>query len=344
MYWWQLILFPFALLFALVTRIRNLLYDFQIKKSASFDANVIVVGNLAIGGTGKTPMVDYLVRYFHQKGWKVSTLSRGYGRKTHGFRLATAEDNASTIGDEPFMYKTKYGDQVPVAVGEERDLALAELIGLEPDTHVVILDDAFQHRRLVPSVAMMLTTFEHPFYEDYVLPSGRLREARAGAQRADVVIMTQCSEYMSEADRVRIRFEVGKYTDAKVYFMTTVYEELKPFFGQGDLQRNVVGISGIANPQPFERYLKQNFGVRLTHHYRDHYRYRDSDIRDIVRELNADTSLVTTEKDMVKLRQFQALSKYSCFYLPIRMKFLKDEALFISDMESKLKNYADESN
>ncbi|VXD12092.1 tetraacyldisaccharide 4'-kinase [Marinoscillum sp. 108] len=343
MYWWQVIVFPFALLFDLIIRLRNLLYDHGVKKTVRFDTNVVVVGNLSIGGTGKTPMIDYLVRYFQGQDKKICTLSRGYGRRTYGFRLATIADTPDTIGDEPYMYLQKYHGIVPVAVGAERDLAISELLGHVPDAHAILLDDAFQHRRVTPSVSIVLTTYENPLHRDYLLPAGRLREARRGVQRADIVVVTKCPEYMSEADQVRMRHEIQKYTSAAVYFMTVQYDPLVPVFRNGcELKRNVLGISGMANPEPFENYLHRNYAVKHTYNYRDHYRYKPADVRDILREMDEDTSLITTEKDMVKLKQFQELRDYSCFYLPIRTKFLKDESLFLSNLESKLKNYAQE--
>ncbi|RED93860.1 lipid-A-disaccharide kinase [Marinoscillum furvescens DSM 4134] len=345
MYWWQIILFPFALLFDVITRLRNRLYDRGIRQSTKFDTNVVSIGNLSIGGTGKTPMLNYLIDYFHAKDWKVATLSRGYGRNTRGFRLASTEDNADSIGDEPFMYYTRYKGVVPVAVGEERDLALSELYLHEPDTHVVLLDDAFQHRRLLPSASIMLTTYQHPFMTDFLLPAGRLREARSGARRADIIIVTKCPENISGAEQVKYREQIRSYSDAEVFFMTTVYHQPKPMFENDiPLKRNVVGISGLAHSGSFERHLQKHFGVKLTHHYRDHYRYKNQDVKDIIQELDDDTSLVTTEKDMVKLRHFDALQRFSCFYIPIEMKFIKDEALFLSTMESKLKNYVDDPN
>lgn len=337
MHWWQLLLYPFSILFDLITRFRNKLYDLGISKTIQFDANVVVVGNLAIGGTGKTPMIDYLINYFHQKELKVSTLSRGYGRKTTGFRLATQKDTPDSIGDEPYMYLDKYQGQVPVAVCAIRDLAISELLGHEPETHAILMDDAMQHRRVMPSVTIMLTTFSRLFCVDHVLPSGWLRESRWGADRAQIIIVTKCPMFLSESDQVKISYEISTYSKAQVFFATVEYLPLKPIFNDSNtINRKVIGISGMANPAPFETYLKENYEVKLTYNYRDHYRYQAEDIRHIIRELDQDTSLITTEKDMVKLKQFEDLKVFSCYYLPIRMKFLKDESLFLSKLESYL--------
>jgi len=337
MYWWQIILFPFALLFYLITWIRNALYDRQIKQTVSFDANVIVIGNLAIGGTGKTPMVDYLINYFNNLGVQPATLSRGYGRKTYGFKLADYNDTATTIGDEPYMYHYKYRGEVPVAVCSDREMAIPELLGSRPDTEVILMDDAMQHRRVKPSVTVMLTSFGNIFTNDFVLPSGRLRESRNGAGRAQIIVVTKCPESLSDADMVKIKEHISQYSKAKVFFSTVIYEPLKPIFDEEiPLKSKVLGISGLANAKPFEDYLKKNYSVKLTYNYRDHYHYKGTDIRDIIRELDDATSLITTEKDMVKLQAFPELKPFSCYYLPIRMKFLKNESLFLSELNSYL--------
>ncbi len=337
MSWWQMLLYPFSLLFNLITWLRNISYDMQPNRAIHFDANVIVIGNLAIGGTGKTPMVDYLIKYFHSHDQHVATLSRGYGRKSIGFRIANVRDTPDTMGDEPYMYYQKYLGQVPVAVCGQRDLAITELLGTYPQLRAILMDDAMQHRRVVPSVTIMMTTYSNPFYVDHILPSGRLREARHGARRAQIIIVTKCPEILNGADQVKFKHEIAQYSDALVFFSRIEYQELKPIFGS-DLvvKKKAVCISGLANPEPFERFVKSQYEVVLTHHYRDHYRYKEEDIRDIIKELNDETMLVTTEKDMVKLRQFRQLKPFSCNYLPIEMKFLKDESLFLQTLESYL--------
>ncbi|MFY0605399.1 MAG: tetraacyldisaccharide 4'-kinase [Cyclobacteriaceae bacterium] len=339
MYWWQYILFPFALIFHLITWIRNRLFDQKLYKSVAFDTNVILVGNLSIGGTGKTPMIDYFIRYFDRREIQCGMMSRGYGRKTHGFRLAGKLESAETIGDEPFMYHHKYEGRIPVAVGEDRMLAITEYLSLRPELDVILMDDGFQHRTVAPSVSLLLTTYNNPFTADFMLPAGRLRESRDGAERANFIIVTKCPDHMSDSEMVVYRHRISKYTDAKVFFMKTVYEEIKPIFDDvPPLTRQIVAISGMANSQPFESYLRSKFSVKLVHNYRDHYRYKEQDVRDIIRELKPGISLVCTEKDKVKLQQFEELRKYPCYYLPISMEFLRDEGLFQNSLESYL-NY-----
>ncbi|MFT4835055.1 MAG: tetraacyldisaccharide 4'-kinase [Marinoscillum sp.] len=337
MYWWQYILFPFALLFDLITKFRNFLFDRQIKKSTEFDANIVLIGNLAIGGTGKTPMVDFLIRYFHVNGKKVATMSRGYGRKTYGFRLAGPVENSDTLGDEPYMYHDKYKGAVAVAVGGDRDLAIAELLARKPETEVILMDDGFQNRGVKPSISIVLSTYDNIFTKDFVLPSGRLRESRIGAKRADVVIVTKCPEHLNDADMARIRMEISAYTEAQIFFMATIYEPLLPIFENNLPQHSkVVAISGMAYPEPFEKYLRSKYSVKLAHNYRDHYRYSLQDVKDIARELKEGISMICTEKDKVKLQSFASLKEHSCYYQPISMRFLRDEALFFELLESKL--------
>lgn len=345
MFWWQVIFFPFALLFHLVTQLRNWMYDRGYRKSTPFDANVIAVGNLAIGGTGKTPMIDYLIRHFLKKNLKPATLSRGYGRETKGFRLGNWNDTPATLGDEPYGYFTKYKGQVPVAVGAERDLAISELLLYAPDVFTVLLDDAFQHRRVKPTVSILLTTYQNPFYQDYLLPIGRLRESRVGAKRADIIIVTKCPSFLSESEQVKIKYEISTYSEAPVFFMTVDYLDPRPIFSNGlPLSNKVVAISGMAQPAPFEQHVSGKYQITLAHHYRDHYKYKQEDVRDISRELGPDISLITTEKDMEKLKAFPELAHHSCYCIPIEMKFIRDEALFYSALDSMLKYYAQEPN
>ena len=314
MYWWQYLLFPFGVLFDLITRIRNYLYDTGFQRSFRFHTNVIAVGNLSVGGTGKTPMVNFLIDYFLQRKIKVATLSRGYRRKTNGFRLANEHDTPQTLGDEPFMYYCRYRPHVQVAVGEERDLAIPEILYHLPDTEVILLDDAFQHRIVSPSLNILLTTWHRPFYKDYLMPAGHLREARRGAKRAEIIVVTKCPAVLTDADQIKIREKIGRYSQARVFFTTIAYDLPKPVFeNDGGLKGQVVGISGIADPAGFNTYLSKTYRCKLIHNYRDHHHYSKKDIMDITNELGNDISLMTTEKDMVKLRSFAALESYSCY-------------------------------
>ena len=285
-------------------------------------------------------MVAYLIELLSDSGYEVSTLSRGYKRSTKGFRIASEKEDAKSLGDEPFMFYRRYGDKTHVAVGEERILAIPELLLHFPQTEVVLLDDIFQHRTVKPSLNILLTTYQQPFYEDFLLPSGRLRESRKGADRADVIIVTKCPEQLSEAEQRMIKDRMSIYSDARVFFTGISYGEPVPFFGEKKKPENkVVGISGIANGKLFHQEVETRYSVMISHQYGDHHKYTALDVKGIIAELNSKNSLITTEKDAVKLLSFNELKSYSCFYIPIEVKFLKDESLFKSIIENSIKDY-----
>ncbi|MEQ9220482.1 MAG: tetraacyldisaccharide 4'-kinase [Cyclobacteriaceae bacterium] len=337
MTWWQILLFPFALLLDLITRIRNRLFDKGIIKPVQFETNVIGIGNLSVGGTGKSPMVAYLCEWLISHSIPASTLSRGYKRKTKGFRIVTDEETAMTVGDEPYMFYQRYKEKVNVVVGEERMYAIPELLFHFPDTQVVLMDDAFQHRTVKPSLNIMITTFQRPFYNDFLMPSGFLRESRSGAGRADIIVVSKCPMYLSEADQRAISDQVAAYSDAKVFFTGIEYSNPVALFDERKLLTNqVIAISGIANADIFHTYVDDHYQVKIHHQYGDHHTYTRLDIKGIVAELNTQTSLITTEKDAVKMRLFPELKDYACYYLPIKIKFLKDETLFQSMIKDSI--------
>ncbi|HLT81515.1 MAG TPA: tetraacyldisaccharide 4'-kinase [Cyclobacteriaceae bacterium] len=323
----RVVLYPFAVLYDIITRIRNHMYDTGMKPSTQFDLPVICVGNLAMGGTGKTPMVEYLIRLLPGR---IAVVSRGYRRKTKGVRVAGDDDNAATIGDEPYQVHRKFPN-VTVAVGEDRAYTIPYVLDHVPDTSIVILDDAFQHRRIRPSFSILLTEFVRPFYRDFVLPSGRLRESRRGAARADVVVVTKCPPNLSARQEEKARKAIRRYTDRPVFFASIRYGLPIPFGGNTvDLQEKIVLVTGIANPEPALAYLSQGFHV--VHHVNnsDHYRYTMADLESLREHAQDDISIITTEKDMVKLDAL-ALSapfRLPLFYLPIEMVFLKDGSEF----------------
>jgi len=337
--WFSWLLLPFTLIYESVTRFRNHLYNEGLLKSTQFETNVIAVGNLSVGGTGKTPMIEYLIRLTSDETNFVTTLSRGYGRKSFGFIMAGEEDDAGTIGDEPYMYHKKFGNAIGVAVCKNRDLAIPEILVHRPETTVILLDDAYQHRIVKPSLSILLTNFSKPFYNDFVLPVGRLREIRAGAKRADIIVVTKCPK-LSESEQVRIKYAISEYAPCPVFFSEIGYDHPKPIFNeQPPLKNRVVGISGIANPLPFNQYLKKNYSVKFTHNYRDHHRYTELDVQHMINELDDQTSLICTEKDAVKLEKFEKLSSHSVYYLPITTQFLREEALFQAMIKNSIKSF-----
>jgi tetraacyldisaccharide 4'-kinase len=297
------------------------------KPSVEFDLPVISVGNLSVGGTGKTPLVEHLIRLL-QDQYSLATLSRGYGRKTQGFRITTGADNATTVGDEPFQFYSKFKDKITVAVGEERALAIPMILHeTEPD--IIILDDAYQHRRVRPSLSILLSDYNKPFYNDYILPAGRLRESKQNADRADVVVITKCPGELSEDEMMEIGSLVRKYTEKPIFFSSIRYGNPVPFSTASLSQmKNIILISGIANADPLEDYVKRNFLMKEHYRFEDHHAYSSHDLERFVDlfKKNPDISFLTTEKDKVKLDvpEFRRyMDGLPLFYLPIEVEFLK---------------------
>lgn len=338
----RMLLLPIAILLDVITSTRNKLYELGYKPSAKFDLPVIGVGNLAVGGTGKTPMTEHLVRLLKGE-YKLATLSRGYGRMTRGFRLATQHESASTVGDEPFQFFKKFNPEIVVAVGEERAMAIPLLLDEHPEIDVILLDDAFQHRKVKPSFQILLTDYNNLFYKDYLLPAGRLRESKEGAERADVVVVTKCPSELQEDERIEIEAKIRSYTKKPIFFSTLRYGVVMPMGNAAQqFPDRVILVSGIANPQPLERYITSNY--KLVKHliFTDHYTYtyKDlSEITEIAKQHNA--AIITTEKDAVKIdiEKFQVfLSQTPFFYLPVEIQFLKNGKDFDEMVLNAVKN------
>jgi len=321
-----LLLFPFAVLFDAVTTIRNRLYDTGVKPAARFDIPVIGVGNLSVGGTGKTPMVEYLIRLLSAER-HVATLSRGYGRRTKGVRIAEATDNPATLGDEPFQFYRKFGDRTVVAVGEDRAMAIPHILQERPEVEVILLDDAFQHRRVVPSFQILLTDFNRPFPKDYLLPAGRLRESGRGAARADVIIVTKCPTRISEDDMLRLERQIRRYSDKPVFFSTIAYGDPVPATGSPAAEiGNVVLITGIANSVPLKVHISERYNLVKHIRYGDHHAYTPGELKEACAFAAANNAVVlTTEKDVVKMdAELFARASVGLYYLPIAISFLKN--------------------
>jgi tetraacyldisaccharide 4'-kinase len=340
---WTLWLFPFAVLYDAITRLRNHLYNIGSKPSFSFEANVIAVGNLSVGGTGKSPMVNYLIDHFLNKKMKIATLSRGYGRKTKGFLMATEADNAKTIGDEPAMYLKRYQKEIAVSVCENRALAIPQILATAPDNDVILLDDAFQHRSVVPSFSILLTTYQSPFYNDLVLPAGRLREARKGSGRADAIVVTKCPPSLQSETVSTMERQISKYAhDVPVFFTSIAYGGLVPLSIDHTSQKvkRVLAVAGIAHDASFFEYLRSEFDWVETRSFRDHKEYSKDEITqldELAKELEA--AIVLTEKDATKWRPFLEFIHSSVYYLPIETSFLDKESEFLALVDSSIEKY-----
>ncbi|MEQ9297472.1 MAG: tetraacyldisaccharide 4'-kinase [Cyclobacteriaceae bacterium] len=339
----SIILRPLAAIYGLITSLRNLAFDNGWLKSFEFTLPVVVVGNLKVGGTGKTPMVEYITNALKKKEYKVGIISRGYKRKTKGFLLADESSNAKTIGDEPYQYYRKWGNEVAVAVGEDRAYAIPHLLYEKPETNLIVLDDAYQHRRVQPSMLILLTEYSHPFYKDYILPAGLLRESRQYAQRADAIVVTKCPGSVDTIKLQEMTAAIQQYApDSPVYFTTVNYASLVSFFDGSNTDlagKTFIVITGIANPKPMIQHLESIGTVAKHLDYPDHHDYKEKDVHKMVSLLksNKDAILITTEKDAVKLRAFEtALGNCDCYYLPIEVKFLDREEEFLDQLQKSV--------
>ncbi|MBO3115858.1 tetraacyldisaccharide 4'-kinase [Winogradskyella sp. DF17] len=312
----RIILFPLVPFYYIVTWLRNIFYDKGWLKSKPYNLPVICVGNLSTGGTGKTPMIEYLVRLL-KKEYKVATLSRGYKRKTDGFVVADAEADASSIGDEPYQFYRKF-PEIIVAVDADRQNGITQLLTYKDRPDVILLDDAFQHRRVKAGFNILLTSYQKPYTKDFVLPTGNLREPRSGANRADVIIVTKCPIGLEEDEKRRMLSQLSLKAGQDVFFSQINYSEKLKSSKIGleldDLPKFTL-VTGIANPQPLVEYLTDK-GLRFEHiEYRDHHEFKPHDIK----MLSEKKLIVTTEKDYVRLSAANEL-KGKLFYLPIRFK------------------------
>jgi tetraacyldisaccharide 4'-kinase len=333
----RLFLFPFAVLYDGITLLRNRLFDLGLKPSASFDLPIISVGNLSVGGTGKTPMVEYLIRLLGNDN-AVATLSRGYGRETKGMLIANSNDTAATIGDEPFQIYRKFKDKVIVSVCEERVVAIPFLVDQFSDLNLILLDDAFQHRFVKPGFSILLTEYATPFYNDFLLPAGNLRESRIGAKRADVVVVTKCPNHFSEDDMMDVSHSIRKYTNRPIFFSKIRYGTPVSFTGDRMLDtQKVILVTGIATAAPLEKYVAENFELVKHLNFNDHHAYSEEELTSInllANESNA--AILTTDKDKTKMEVLAAKLKIKAiFSLPIEMEFLKSGA----DFDAMLTDY-----
>ena len=311
----RIILFPVVPIYYFVTWLRNRLYDAGIKSSKSYDFPVICVGNLSTGGTGKTPMIEYLIRLLKDDN-KIATLSRGYKRKTKGFVLANNKATAETIGDEPFQIYSKF-ENITVAVDANRQNGIEQLRALPNKPEVILLDDAFQHRKVKAKLNILLTAYNNLFFTDMVLPTGNLREPRAGYKRADIIVVTKCPDNLGKSEKSEIINGISPLPHQKVFFSKIRYgSEVISTHRKRDLCSlpPFTLVTGIANDNPLVEFLN-SLKLEFEHlKYADHYNYTESDII----ELEKKELIVTTEKDFVRLKEARNLTN-KLFYIPIEI-------------------------
>lgn len=329
----RLLLFPFSLAVWAFIGVKNYCYKKGWLKSTAFNLPVICVGNLSVGGTGKSPTTEYLLRLLTPH-YATAVVSRGYKRKTTGYLLANATTTALDIGDEPMQFFTKF-PQVAVAVGEERLEAIPQLLQDRPETRVILLDDAFQHRKIKAGYNIILTEYHDPYWHDWYLPTGNLRDAPASAARADAIIVTKCPDNPDEEQRQNILKAIAPLPHQQVFFTRIRYgvpyhiSSRQPMPLPKDAE--VLLVCGIANPAPLKAWLEKQVSAYFMRHFGDHHIYSIDDWQEIVEKFNAldarSRIILTTEKDAVRLLKFgELLQNYPVAVLPIEHEFLYNGA------------------
>lgn len=330
----RILLFPFSVIYGGIIALRNLLYDKGFFSSETYSFPVICIGNLNLGGTGKSPMVEYLLEVLIKK-YRVAVLSRGYKRKTKGFKLLSGSETAAEVGDEPLQFKLKY-PQAQVAVDENRQHGIQKLREQEVPPEVILLDDAFQHRKVKAGLNILLTTFNALFYKDLILPSGNLREPKRGAKRANIIVVTKCPPDISIEKRNQIRHGLKPESHQSVFFSSISYsEEIRNKKKATIISaiENFTLVTGIANPKPLVEHLKSK-NLDFEHlAFPDHHHFTVSELEKIKNK----APVLTTEKDYMRLKDF--LPEEHLFFLPIKTQFLPNAEAF----ENKVLDFIEKS-
>ncbi len=331
----KILLFPFSIIYGFFSWLYNLTYDSNVLESIKFSLPVISVGNLTVGGTGKTPHIEYLVNFL-KPYLQIATLSRGYKRKTKGFRKVELSDDIKAVGDEPLLYKRKYHD-VNVYVAESRLEGISNIVMDAPDVQTILLDDAYQHREITPAINILLTEFDFPFYKDFYLPTGRLREWRSGYKRADIIIVTKCPDEVSEAQKSELIEKINLRKNQKIFF--SYYRYFNPYYIYNPEQRirldknmTVLLISALASTSYLLNHLEDKIEDLHSLEFTDHHNFTFDEVVNFKRifdELgNTNKIILTTEKDAMRLdihRQYILENKLPIFVLPVAVDFLFDE-------------------
>jgi tetraacyldisaccharide 4'-kinase len=336
----NILLYPVSFIYGLITGFRNFLYDAGIIPSVEFSFPIICVGNITVGGTGKTPHTEYVTGLLREN-FKVATLSRGYKRETRDFRIASSAARVIDIGDEPMQIFRNFPD-VLVTVDRNRVHGVKRILQEYPETDVIILDDGFQHRRITPGFSILLSDYDRLIFRDHMLPYGNLRESKGNMRRADLILITKCPENISPIQRRLIVKEINKSPYQNLYFTTFRYKPPVPVFEdchdgtQTDFSEcagcGIVLITGIANPQPLKDYLQKSYSEIIHLTFPDHHSFNEKDLLGFSSAYNnlqsAKRYLFTTEKDAVRLREFTNIAqsiRSAFFYIPIGIHFLNED-------------------
>ncbi len=348
MNFFRLLLLPFSLLYSLILQIRNALYDTGMLKSYPPALPVICIGNLALGGTGKTPHTEYLIRLLKEEQ-NLATLSRGYGRQTKGFQYVSELSTVKESGDEPLQFKKKFKDKLVVAVDENRQHGIEQLCQDHPELDVILLDDAFQHRSVKPGLNILLTSYSRPYFSDFLLPAGNLREPRSGSARADMVIVTKCPEKLSEQEQDAFHRAIpGKvifFSSIRYGKLIDLKDDTERALPKGDCKTLL--LTGIADNEPLKHYLRQHSSALEVLEFPDHHDYSEADLiklRQVFESMSEKNNIiVTTEKDAMRLRQpenLNLLQNLPIYYVPIHIEFKGDDS---SEFHKLIHRYVNEN-
>ena len=327
-------MFPFAIIYGLISILRNGFYNLGFFKSSKFSLPIINIGNLSVGGTGKTPHTEHLIRLL-KNDYQLFTLSRGFGRKERGFIIADDNSDAKQIGDEPLQYQKKYGNEIGVAVDANRVNGVLEICRHQPETNLVLLDDAFQHRAIHAGLNILITAYNSPFYNDYLLPMGDLRERRVGAGRADIIIVSKCPDFDS-IDKDAIINRIKPKANQTVFFSKINYGSCFHFSNGLNKSpekvaeisgKSIVLVTGIAQSEPLVAHLSKNNKIIKHFRFQDHYNFKEQDIHEIHNIIDKfvpdNPVIITTEKDAMRLMNdsfMPLLEKYNWIYQSIEIE------------------------
>ena len=331
MMFFRRLLWPFTLIYALIVSARNFLYNLGLFGVYKIPGKSICVGNLSTGGTGKTPHVVFLADYLH-KNYETAILSRGYGRKSKGFKIVSNTSTSTDVGDEPLLYAQRFNENVHVTVCEKRATGIQEIYKHFPSNLLIVLDDAFQHRAVEAGFSILLTQYTKPYFKDCLLPAGNLREPISGRKRADVVIVTKCPESVSKEEQIRFKKQL-KFPAESIFFSRIAYGNWVSFGKPIATIKKVLLVAGIADPEPLHHYLEKNFDVSLIK-FNDHHDFTVQEIQEIHQKFDTFTAeqmvILTTEKDymrLVSLKEKTGMENYPWYYVPITVQ-LEDEKRF----------------
>lgn len=340
----KILLYPFGAIYHAITAGRNFLYDRQIRKSKQFEIPIICVGNIAVGGTGKTPLTEYLIRLL-QKEYQVATLSRGYGRTTKVYTEATIDSSSKEVGDEPAQYKRKFPN-IPVAVENKRVVGVEQLITNHPQTEIILLDDAFQHRAIKAGLNIVVSDYNNPLESDYLLPAGNLRESKKGIKRADLIIVSKCPTNISESKQKQIKQRLKFHSPHNIYFTSIKYGRIYNIFDATPLplaiqKYSVLLVTGIGKPKPLQEYASSKFQSVKVLAYADHHEFNNNDIETIItqfEEIDAQNKFIlTTEKDASRFLKIKRLKTTPIFCIEIEVDFLNKKNKFNTQIETYVK-------